>query len=136
MVNVHPDCKCKPQCPQHYLIYYEQLFIIVNAVDADVIIQSEDGVQFHLHRENLKFCTGAFPGKEYETRGEVVILTEPANVLQILFQFVYPKRHPNLKDQDFETVAAIAEAAGKYEVFSAINTCIGRLMYGKIFIFH
>jgi len=99
-----------------------------NASDADVVIQSSDGVRFHLHRANLNFSTGAFPGTEFKTEGEVVILTEPENVLQILFQFVYPRRHPNLKDQGFETVAAIAEAAGKYEVFPAINTCVDRLI--------
>jgi len=102
----------------------------VDASDADVVFQSSDGVQFHLHRKNLEAVAGAFPGPEFETNGEIANLAEPADVLQILFKFVYPRRHPDLEDLDFSMVAAIAEAAGKYEVFPAINTCITRLRYG------
>jgi len=106
----------------------------VNASDADVVFQSSDGIQFHLHRKNLEANTGAFPGPEFQIQGEVTNLAEPASVLQILFKFLYPRRHPDLEDLDFSMVAEVAEAAEKYEVFPAINTCNTRLMYG--FFFH
>lgn len=60
----------------------------------------------------------------------MVHLTEPAKILRVCFDFVYPKRHPDLKDiEDFETLAAIAEAVGKYQIFSAMNTCNTRLRF-------
>ncbi|KAF8967470.1 hypothetical protein BDZ97DRAFT_522906 [Flammula alnicola] len=98
-----------------------------NPSDADVTFQSSDGVTFNLHRKNLEAHTGAFPGAEFDTRGEITHLTEEARVLEIVFDFVYPRRHSDLEDKDFDTVAAVAEAVEKYEVFSAMYTCQGRL---------
>jgi len=98
-----------------------------NASDADVTIKSSDGVLFHLHRKNLEMATGAFPGAEFDTRGEEVVLTEPADVLEILFQFIYPRRHPTLQGMEFEGVFAVAEAVEKYEVFPGVNTCTWKL---------
>ena len=46
---------------------------------------------------------------------------EPYNVLEILFEFIYPRKQPTLEDTDFETLMAIAEAVEKYQVFSAMN---------------
>ncbi|KAF8970661.1 hypothetical protein BDZ97DRAFT_55529 [Flammula alnicola] len=98
------------------------------AADADLIVQSVDGTQFHLHRKYLEAHTGAFPGPgavgfNSNTRQDVTHLTEPASVLEILFQFVYPKRHPALEDTSFEILAPLAEAIEKYEVFSAMSIC-------------
>lgn len=93
-------------------------------------MRSSDGVEFDLHRTLLAAHTGAFPGPEIGTSGEIVELTESAGVLRICFDFVYPKRHPDLEDiSDFDLLAAVAEAVGKYEIFSAINTCITRLRW-------
>ena len=92
-----------------------------------MIFESVDGVQFRLHRKNLEAHTGAFPAPEFETNGETTHLTEPANILRILFQFVYPRRQPDLERLDFEVVAAVSEAAEKYEVFSAMPICNVRM---------
>jgi hypothetical protein len=94
-----------------------------------VIFESVDGVRFRLHRKNLETHTGAFPAPEFDTNGETTHLTEPANVLRILFQFVYPRRQPDLEQMDFEIVAAVSEAAEKYELFSAIPICNVRMRY-------
>jgi hypothetical protein len=59
----------------------------------------------------------------------MVQLTEPANVLAILFAFLYPKAPPDLRGESFEVLAAVAEAVGKYEVFSAVEFCNERLVY-------
>ena len=77
----------------------------------------------------LGITTGAFPGSEIDTGGEMVQLTEPANVLEILFAFLYPKAHPDLRGESFEVLFAVAEAVGKYEVFSAVEVCNERLVY-------
>lgn len=76
-----------------------------------------------MQRKFLEANTGAFPGSEFDTCGEVVHLTEPSRVLRILFGFVHPRRHPDVEELDFKTLAEVAEAAEKYEVFSAINVC-------------
>ncbi|KAF9525396.1 hypothetical protein CPB83DRAFT_772071, partial [Crepidotus variabilis] len=79
-----------------------------------------DNVQFYLHRKNLEVNAGAFPGAEFETKGEVVQLTEPARTLEIVFRFIYPRRYPDLDGLDFEALLEIAEAVEKYEVFPAM----------------
>ena len=43
--------------------------------------------------------------------------------LCLLFQFMYPQRQPNLKQLEFRTLSALAEAAEKYQVFSALDIC-------------
>jgi hypothetical protein len=90
---------------------------------------SSDGVHFSLHRKYLEATTGAFPPMEIETRGEIVNLTEDAATLELLFQFVYPQRHPSLSDSPYEVVAPLAEAAEKYEAFTAMNICHIRMVF-------
>ncbi|KIK58700.1 hypothetical protein GYMLUDRAFT_689253 [Collybiopsis luxurians FD-317 M1] len=101
-----------------------QLF---QAADADVLIQSSDNVQFHLHKRHLEFATGGFPPADTPTDGQVVHLSEPSDVLEILFQFVYPRRLPTFDRgpgmDDYEVVLKVAEAAEKYEVYCAIAVC-------------
>ncbi|KDR76653.1 hypothetical protein GALMADRAFT_96381 [Galerina marginata CBS 339.88] len=101
----------------------EQLKSLFNDVDADVTFCSADGNLFHLQRKYLEANTGAFPGSEFDTRGEVTHLTETSIVLNLLFQFVYPRREPEIENLEFDTLAALAEAAEKYEVFHAMNVC-------------
>lgn len=67
--------------------------------------------------------TGAFPGSEFDTRGEITHLTEPSAVLFLLFQFVSPRRDPEIDGLDIDILAALAEAAEKYEVFHAMSLC-------------
>ncbi|TFK63288.1 hypothetical protein BDN72DRAFT_826721 [Pluteus cervinus] len=94
-----------------------------NSATADVVFLSSDGVEFHVHRKNLESTTGAFPGPEISTFGEVVPLTESAETLEVLFQYSYPQRHPELEEMKFETVVLLAEAVEKYEVFPAMQAC-------------
>ena len=53
----------------------------------------------------------------------LVQLPEKYVILDLLFQFCYPERHPELNDLDFDILAELAEAAEKYKVFSAISIC-------------
>ncbi|KDR82813.1 hypothetical protein GALMADRAFT_112866 [Galerina marginata CBS 339.88] len=98
-----------------------------NSGNADIKFRSIDGIEFDLHRALLQAHAGAFPGPEIDTQGEIVQLTEPATVLQVLFDFIYPKRHSDLEDKDFEFMAALAEAVEKYEVYSLMPLCNARL---------
>ncbi|KAF5380013.1 hypothetical protein D9615_006295 [Tricholomella constricta] len=94
-----------------------------NADDADVSFVSSDDVLFHIHRKTLEVNAGAFPPAEFDTHGEIAQLTEDAATLELLFQFIYPRRHPHLGSTPFESLALLAEAAEKYEVFAAMNVC-------------
>ncbi|KAF4623319.1 hypothetical protein D9613_001449 [Agrocybe pediades] len=109
-----------------------------NGNGADLIVQSCDGVQFHLHRRYLEVNTGAFPGTDaVEVQsisgrpGDVTYLPEPASVLEVVFEFVYPRKHVTMFDQPStawgETkvlVLPIAEAAEKYEVYPLMAATI------------
>ncbi|KAF9458531.1 hypothetical protein BDZ94DRAFT_1301170 [Collybia nuda] len=95
-----------------------------NAIDADIIFKSFDNVHFKIHRKNLESCTGGFPPAGFETLGEILPLTESASTLELLFQFIYPMPQPNLRSCTFEILAAVAEAAEKYQVYSAIYICV------------
>ncbi|KAJ7720656.1 hypothetical protein DFH07DRAFT_304722 [Mycena maculata] len=99
---------------------YAKLF---NSPEADVIFQSCDGVLFGIHRANLQTNTEGFPPAEISTSGEIVPLAESSSTLELLFQYIYPRRHPALDEIAFPDLAALAEAAEKYQVFSAMNIC-------------
>ena len=131
-VKIDTECKLVLSLIQNLLVMCVRLELtsflnVVCAVDSDVTFESTDCIRFFLHRKNLEAHTGAFPAPEFETKGEITPLTEPANVLRILFQFVYPRRQPDLECMDFEVVAAVSEAAEKYEVFSAMPICNVRM---------
>ncbi|KAJ3782856.1 hypothetical protein GGU10DRAFT_69806 [Lentinula aff. detonsa] len=90
--------------------------------DADVTFQSSDNVDFRLHKRYLEFATGGFPpANTPSSLGEIVRLSESSTTLEILFQFVYPQRHPSLDKLGFEELLKVAEAAEKYEVFGALT---------------
>ncbi|KAJ4465066.1 hypothetical protein J3R30DRAFT_3624216 [Lentinula aciculospora] len=78
--------------------------------NTNLIIHSSDNVGFHLHKKNLEFSAS----------DEIVLLTGSSATLEIMFQFVYPQRYPDLHKLDFESVMLLAEAAEKYEVFALI----------------
>jgi len=131
---------------QTYLIIQPFLFgtILVNADDNDIIVESSDLTLFKLHRDNLQAYAGAFPLPEnVETStptsgGSSAIekirvnlkLPERACVLEIVFEYLYPKRYypgPDLEDVEIVEFLAIADAAEKYQVFAAAPLCSVRL---------
>lgn len=99
---------------------------IVCAGDADVTFESSDHVRFRIHSSNLRCASEGFSppdGTSSSASDEIVHLTETAEVLELLFQFIYPQRQPNLKLIEFAVLSDLAEAAEKYQVFSAMETC-------------
>jgi len=54
---------------------------------------------------------------------EVVQLSESAEVLNLLLQFMYRQPQPDLAHLPFSAVADLAKAVDKYEVYSAIFRC-------------
>ncbi|KAJ6483854.1 hypothetical protein C8R47DRAFT_562939 [Mycena vitilis] len=101
------------------------------ASDADLTVSSSDGVLFKVHRRNLEAHSGVFASAadttQPENGHETVELSETANILDILFQLMYPLPQPDLRAMEFTTVAALAEAAEKYMIYVAISVCRARM---------
>ncbi|KAF7978064.1 hypothetical protein HWV62_1703 [Athelia sp. TMB] len=47
----------------------------------------------------------------------------PGDTLELLFQFMYPPKQPDLKKIEFKQLADLAEAAEKYQVYAAMGVC-------------
>jgi hypothetical protein len=95
------------------------LLRLVSTLDADLTIKSSDGVLFKVHRRNLELLSEGFPGEDVKTHNEIVELTETADTLEFLFQYMYPDLH----GIPFQTLASLAEAAEKYRVFPVMEVC-------------
>ncbi|EIM81113.1 uncharacterized protein STEHIDRAFT_67132, partial [Stereum hirsutum FP-91666 SS1] len=92
--------------------------------DADVVFQSSDAVHFRIHTKYLECNTGGLPPTEVHSNdSEIVTLAEDSKTLYLLFEFIHPRRHPSLDNEEFSTILAVAEAAERYQVYSAMNYC-------------
>ncbi|KAF7350756.1 hypothetical protein MSAN_01636700 [Mycena sanguinolenta] len=95
------------------------------APDADLTISSSDSVLFKVHHKNLEFHSDIFANAANATRpengDEIVHLEEPADVLDVLFQYMYRQPQPDLQLIDFSVFMGFAEAAEKYAVYSALT---------------
>ncbi|EDR06543.1 uncharacterized protein LACBIDRAFT_328778 [Laccaria bicolor S238N-H82] len=101
---------------------------IFNAEDAEIAFRSSDNVVFKIHRKNLEVNTaGLSPADLATSVSEVVPLSEDSPTLELLFQYIYPRRQPLLDDIEFALLASLAEAAEKYEVFAAMTVCYLRM---------
>ncbi|KAJ7891285.1 hypothetical protein B0H14DRAFT_2688429 [Mycena olivaceomarginata] len=96
-----------------------------NFPDADIAFRSSDQVIFRVHVKNLETHSNGFPPSALcaPGSGEVVDLSEPAATLDLLFQYMYPQRQPDLSGIEPSLLADLAEAAEKYEMFSALEIC-------------
>jgi hypothetical protein len=107
------------------------LYIPVNAPDSDIYLRSADGVQFHVHRKNLEvhspvFATAGVISASLEMQDsevEVVQLSESAEVLNVLLQFMYSQPQPDLIGLPFPVLADLVKAVEKYEVYAAMIRC-------------
>jgi len=79
------------------------------APDFDVTFQSSDGIHFRIHKINLEVSTEGFVPSEFETHNEIVPLTETAITLELLFQFCYPDRHPDVEALEFGALGGRGE---------------------------
>ncbi|KIM36676.1 hypothetical protein M413DRAFT_58317, partial [Hebeloma cylindrosporum] len=94
------------------------------AADSDLTFLSNDNVLFKVHRRNLEILSEVFAAPAVVSgEGEIVQIVESAAVLELLFQYLYPQRHPNLNLVEFEILNGLAEAAEKYQVYPALEIC-------------
>ncbi|KAJ7149726.1 hypothetical protein C8R46DRAFT_1125893 [Mycena filopes] len=99
----------------------------------DFIIRSSDGVDFHLHRDILKFASVCFDGMLASPPGEddlerdgkpVVVVPEEESVLYRLFSLAYPPLSPSdltLGTEDLDDVVAVHRAAHKYQFMRVLQ---------------
>lgn len=66
---------------------------------------------------------GFSPPTDTATSNEIVQLSERAQILDLLFQYAYPQRPPDLTLIPFDVFADLAEAAEKYQMFGAMEFC-------------
>jgi hypothetical protein len=111
----------------------------VCAVDSDLTLQSSDGVLYKVHRKNLEFHSEPFAAADAISAtsdnsggAEIVHLSERSTVLDLLLQYMYRQRQPDLEKVDFQILAELAEAAEKYEVYSAMTVCNIHMRYVQL----
>jgi len=102
---------------------------LVCSTDAEITYKSADGVLFRIHRLNLEACTEGLSPPEGSIFEEIVELTEDAPILELLFQFIYPTPGPDLTSIDFNILESLAEAAEKYQVYTAMSICKIYMMF-------
>ena len=136
--NVSSRCKYNNINPQICLDPVSKYSDIRSVGDttADVVFVSSDNVIFRIHRAYLNTTTTAGFAVPPLTSSDdsQVRLTEPSEVLEVLFQFIQPcsvesdqYRQPSVMTMTPENLFAVAEAAEKYIVFGAMNTFITRM---------
>jgi len=91
--------------------------------------KSSDNILLKIYKKHVHSASGALSDPSFITvENGPISLEEPAEVLEILFQFVHPPteanryRQPDLGKLPDDTFFAVAEAAEKYTVFSAMNS--------------
>ncbi|KAJ7879694.1 hypothetical protein B0H13DRAFT_1630628 [Mycena leptocephala] len=97
---------------------------------SDFVLRSSDGVDFHVHREILKFASDCFDGMFTIPGGDadpddlrrdgkpVLVLPEPETVLFRLLRLAYPAytvADYTLEHADLDNFFAVYKAAGKYQ---------------------
>ncbi|KAJ7907048.1 hypothetical protein B0H13DRAFT_2662557 [Mycena leptocephala] len=108
----------------------------------DFILRSSDGVDFHVHREILKFASDCFdamfsvagsdgdPTALLRDGKPILVLPEPESALYRLLCPAYPARSPEqytLGVEDLDGLVAVHEAAHKYQ-FICVQRLIERML--------
>ncbi|KAF6745855.1 hypothetical protein DFP72DRAFT_1175867 [Ephemerocybe angulata] len=87
----------------------------------DLVLQSSDGKLIGAHRTNMEHFSDGFPTCDSVTStSEPVPLTEDGETLTLLLRFMHKHKYPGLTPMDAASIFALAEAAEKYMVYSAM----------------
>jgi hypothetical protein len=89
-------------------------------------MRSSDNVLFKFDKRQLGSHSGSFASAEVFPVGstdEPVELTEPSEVVDLLLQLMSLQEPPDLQPLEFQTLALLAEAVEKYDVFHSKETC-------------
>ncbi|KAJ3874252.1 hypothetical protein F5051DRAFT_474598 [Lentinula edodes] len=112
-VNMPPKCRASENC----------------SLTVDVILQSSDGKQLGAHSKNLELFTDAFPvaGSTLPPHdGEVVKLTESAEILRLVLSYTHNTPPPDLSSLDLDTLLLLGEVViKKYGMYLA-GECVNK----------
>ncbi|KAF6742935.1 hypothetical protein DFP72DRAFT_829217, partial [Ephemerocybe angulata] len=87
----------------------------------DLVLKSSGGKLIGAHRTNMEHFSDGFPTCDSVTStSEPVPLTEDGETLTLLLKFMHKHKYPGLTPMDAPSVFALAEAAEKYMVYSAM----------------
>ncbi|PPR06368.1 hypothetical protein CVT24_002481 [Panaeolus cyanescens] len=101
------------------------------SLPVDIVLVSSEGKDLSTHKSNLGQFSAGFPPfdptdvpmDDGKITIEKVQLPEKFEVLKLLLHFMHHTYLPDLEKVDFTIVCELAEAAEKYQVFSAIPVC-------------
>ncbi|KIM92257.1 hypothetical protein PILCRDRAFT_83487 [Piloderma croceum F 1598] len=82
-----------------------------------------------LHSEGFASADAISAASDNADDTEFIHLSENSVVLDLLLQYMYRQRQPDLADIKFPILADLAEAAEKYEVYSAMTICNVHMRY-------
>lgn len=109
--------------------------LIVNSPSADLQFRSSDNVIFKVFRKHLQSHSEGFdaPAQSTISALDIVQLSESADVLEQLFRFMSNQPQPDMTALSFPLLMGLAEAAEKYQVYSALQ--LTKLYMGYVIIF-
>jgi hypothetical protein len=93
---------------------------------ADITLKSSDSVLFRFYKKQLEAHSGAFAGAKaftVSTADQPFEFTEPSEIVDLLLQLMSLQDPPDLESLEFQTLALLAEAVEKYDVFHSKTTC-------------
>jgi hypothetical protein len=97
--------------------------VVVRDPNADITLQSSDNVLFRFHKTQLDTHSGVFAASAASAKDDPFILTEPSEVVDLLLQLMSLQDPPDLESLEVQTLALLAEAVEKYDVFHSKTTC-------------
>ncbi|TDL26531.1 hypothetical protein BD410DRAFT_783579 [Rickenella mellea] len=117
--DVEPDTAGNSSASHSNAPQYHPSF---SSPDADIVILSDDGVLFRVHKLVLQLGSGFFktmlemPRDAAEAlNNEPILIQEKSNVFAILLDIIYPDRQPH-DPQSLEFVQEILQAAEKFDM--------------------
>ena len=96
------------------------LRVVVRDPNADITLQSSDNVLFRFHKKQLEAHSGVFATS---IKDDPFILTEPSEVVDLLLQLMSLQDPPDLESLEVQTLALLAEAVEKYNVYHSKTIC-------------
>jgi hypothetical protein len=100
--------------------------IVECRLTVDIVLKSSDGILLGAHSANLEMWSSGFPPASFRNPSgslDLVPLTEASDVLVLLLQYMHHHRQPDSRKFGFDILPRLAEAAEKYEIFSAMEVC-------------
>src|ERR1700728_2659552 len=99
------------------------LRVVVRDPIADITLQSSDNVSFRFHKKQLQTHSGAFAASAASAKDDPFVLTETSEVVDLLLQLMSLQDPPDLESLEVQTLALLAEAVEKYNVYHSKTIC-------------